>query len=91
MTVLERPIMQTVTALEAKNRFGELLDKAQREPVTVTKQGRPSVVVMSTIDYEKYDRLLRQEVIQQMKALQDEAAKNGMTEEILADLLKDES
>ncbi len=91
MTLLERPIMQTVTALEAKNRFGELLDKAQREPVTVTKQGRPSVVVMSTIDYAKYDRFLRNELRQMLKESQKEAARNGMTEEILADLLKDES
>jgi prevent-host-death family protein len=83
--------MQTVTALEAKNRFGELLDKAQREPVTVTKQGRPSVVVLSVIDYEKYDRFLRNDLLLQMKKSQDEAAKNGMTEDVLADLLKDES
>ena len=40
--------MQTIPALEAKNHFGQLIEAAQRQPVTVTKQGRPAIVVMST-------------------------------------------
>jgi len=91
MEVLERPTMQTVTALEAKNRFGELLDKAQREPVTVTKSGRPSVVVISVDDYKKYDRMIRNELRMKLKQSQQDAASNGMTEEILEKLLKNES
>ena len=31
--------MQTIPALEAKNHFGQLIEAAQRQPVTVTKQG----------------------------------------------------
>jgi PHD/YefM family antitoxin component YafN of YafNO toxin-antitoxin module len=34
--------MRTVSSLDAKNRFGQLLDAAQRAPVTVTKKGRPA-------------------------------------------------
>ena len=45
--------MQEMTALEAKNRFGQLIDAAQRRPVTVTKNGRAAVVVMSVEDYER--------------------------------------
>lgn len=45
--------MKTITAIEAKNRFGQLIDAAQRQPVTVTKQGRPSVVAMSMVDYQR--------------------------------------
>jgi prevent-host-death family protein len=40
-----------MAALEAKNRFGELLDAAQREPVTIEKHGRPVAVVVSAEDY----------------------------------------
>ncbi len=39
--------MKTLTAREAKNSFGELLDMAQREPVIVTKRGRPVSVMLS--------------------------------------------
>ncbi len=51
--------MKSISASEAKTRFGELLDNAQREPVTVSKQGRPVAVMMSIHDYEamKLERL----------------------------------
>jgi len=43
------------TATDVKNRFGEFMDKAQREPVTVEKTGRKYAVL---IGYEEYERLL---------------------------------
>lgn len=49
--------MRRVAALEAKNRFGELLDNAQREPVTIEKHGRPVAVVMSAERYREYEAL----------------------------------
>ncbi|MGH8191548.1 MAG: type II toxin-antitoxin system Phd/YefM family antitoxin [Rhodanobacteraceae bacterium] len=42
--------MKTLTSMEAQNRFGELLDAAQREPVTVTRRGRPVAIVVSIED-----------------------------------------
>ena len=39
--------MRTVTSVEAQNRFGELLDNAQREPITITRRGRPVAFVLS--------------------------------------------
>jgi len=47
--------MKSMSAKEAKNGFGLLLDTARAEPVTIEKHGRPVVVVLST---EEYDRLL---------------------------------
>ena len=44
--------METMTAAEAKQKFGQLLDKAQRGPVQITKNGRPSCYVVSIEDYE---------------------------------------
>ncbi len=39
---------------EAKNRFSEVVDLAIREGVqTVTKHGKPAVVILSARDYEK--------------------------------------
>ena len=67
--------MRSMAALEAKNRFGELLDAAQREPVTIEKHGRPVAVVLSAEDYKDLEALklslLRSEII---KGLDDVAA-----------------
>ena len=49
--------MLNISANEAKNRFGELLDKARREPVTIEKHGRPVAVVLSTEDYEELKQI----------------------------------
>ncbi|MBL6932232.1 MAG: type II toxin-antitoxin system prevent-host-death family antitoxin [Rhodospirillales bacterium] len=44
--------MRTMTANDAKKHFGELLDTARREPVSVQKHGRPVAVMLSAEDYE---------------------------------------
>lgn len=44
--------MRTMTSVEAQNRFGELLDAAQREPITITRRGRPLVYVVSQQEYD---------------------------------------
>ena len=49
--------MKTVTAKDAKNRFGRLIDDAQRQPVTVEKNGRPFVVVQSFEDFQMAQKL----------------------------------
>ncbi|WP_417733445.1 type II toxin-antitoxin system Phd/YefM family antitoxin [Roseovarius sp.] len=45
--------MKSLSARDAKNRFGYLIDTARQEPVLVEKHGRPVVVVISTEDYER--------------------------------------
>jgi prevent-host-death family protein len=45
--------MVTMTALEAKNGFGQFLDAVQRGPVTVTKNGREVGAMISRADLEK--------------------------------------
>lgn len=42
--------MRSLTSVEAQNRFGELLDAAQREPVSITRRGRPVAFVVSPAD-----------------------------------------
>lgn len=49
--------MKTVAAKDAKNRFGQLIDDAQRGPVTIEKNGRPFAVVQSYADFEETQRL----------------------------------
>jgi prevent-host-death family protein len=58
--------MDTIPAADAKTNFGALLDKAQREPVTISKDGLAVAVLMSATAFEDHQRLklelLRQEV-----------------------------
>jgi prevent-host-death family protein len=42
--------MKTVTAVEAKNSFGRLLEAAHREPVLVTKNNREVAAMLSMED-----------------------------------------
>jgi prevent-host-death family protein len=44
-----------LTATEAKNKFGQVLEQAQRHPVFIEKAGRRHSVVMSA---EHYDQLV---------------------------------
>ena len=49
--------MRTMAALEAKNRFGELLDTAQREPVIIEKHGRAVAVMVSAEEFKELEAL----------------------------------
>jgi len=41
-----------VTATEAKNRLGQMLDHCQREPVVIEKSGRRHSVLISAAQYD---------------------------------------
>lgn len=45
--------MVTVTSAEAQNRFGQLLDTAQREPVAITRHGRATAFVVSAHEMQE--------------------------------------
>ena len=44
--------MLTMTSLAAQNQFGTLIDASQRQPIAVTRRGRPVAVVLSYEDYK---------------------------------------
>lgn len=45
--------MKSISAAEAKNGFGQMIDIARQEPVKIEKHGRAVVVVISIEDYER--------------------------------------
>lgn len=45
--------MITLTSTDAQNRFGEVMDTAQREPIIITRRGRPLVFIISPDELTK--------------------------------------
>lgn len=52
--------METLNATEAKREFGEILLKAQKEPVGINKNGKPVAVMVSAEEYEHLSTLKEQ-------------------------------
>jgi prevent-host-death family protein len=44
---------KTISATEARIRFGELIQEAQKGPVTVEREGKPVVIVISKHHYDQ--------------------------------------
>jgi prevent-host-death family protein len=44
---------------DAKNQFSAVVEAARRAPQTVTKHGKPAVVVVDAADYDRLRRLER--------------------------------
>jgi prevent-host-death family protein len=83
--------MRTISSINAKTRFGQVLDAARRAPVTVTRKGRPAAVVLSVEDYERLRGAAWQRIAETMATAHRQAAERGLTDEVLAQLLADES
>jgi len=67
--------MITLTSVEAQNRFGQLLDTVQHEPVAITRHGRPAAFVVSQQDMNELldARSKRSKVLADFEAWSDAA------------------
>ena len=45
--------MKKAAATDVKNKFGQMLEAAMSEPITIEKKGRPVAVMMSFTEYER--------------------------------------
>jgi len=79
--------MKSVSATEAKNRLGAILDEAQREPIVIRRQDRDIAVVLSMADYERLRAGNIQAFLDLRNEVAAEAAASGLTDDRLADLL----
>lgn len=81
--------MITVTSVEAKNRFGQLLDTVQREPVSITRHGRTAAFMVSPQDMEELNnaRARRGKVVAEFDAW---SRRSGQTASAAAEKLTDE-
>jgi prevent-host-death family protein len=81
--------MQYVSATDAKQRLAALLDAAQREPVVIRRQNRDVAVILSPHEYHRLRALNADEFQSFCDRVAEEAAKRGMTEDKLAEILAD--
>jgi PHD/YefM family antitoxin component YafN of YafNO toxin-antitoxin module len=80
--------VQTITANEAKTRFGEFLDLAQREPVRVLRHERVIGVLVSAQDFEDMRVFYANRLAQ---TLSQSAQSANLSQAQLDTLLADES
>ena len=76
--------MITISANDAKQNFGRVIDDALQSPVSVTKNGRPSVVILSDSEYQTYLKN-QHERLQQEVSLGFEQFERGEVSELTAD------
>jgi prevent-host-death family protein len=81
--------MKTVTATDAKQRFAAMIDAAQREPVRIRRQKRDVAVIMSAEEYDRIRGVQNEELDRLCEQVSKQAAARGLTDKMLADLLKD--
>jgi antitoxin Phd len=69
--------MVTITSVEAQNRFGQLIEMAQRETISVTRHGRPAAFIVSPRDMEELldSRRRRSRAVAELEAWSMEARK----------------
>jgi prevent-host-death family protein len=82
--------MQTITANDAKTRFGELIDRVQREPVRVTRRNRIVGVMVSAQDYDAMRDFYADRLSHTLRETADEAGRKGLTGSELQRLLADD-
>ena len=73
--------MEILNATDAKREFGEVLLKAQNQPVGINKNGKPVAVVVSASEYEELeairDEWLRLELLKGMVNLRAGQVSDG--------------
>ena len=72
--------MITVTSVEAQNRFGQLLDTVQREPVTITRHGRVAAFMVSPQDMDELNnsRSKRSKAVAEFEAWSKRASQSAL-------------
>ena len=80
-----------MSATHAKQNFAALIDAAQREPVRIQRHERDIAVLVSAEEYEKITPgCAWQELIRLSDEMGRYAESQGMTDELLEQLLADE-
>ena len=77
--------MRTMTSVEAQNHFGMLLDSAQREPVTITRRGRPVAYLLSPQEFAALSQGVAHETTRDVLAAFRGSGKGGGAKRLVAE------
>jgi hypothetical protein len=80
--------MRTMTLEEAKDAFERLAEMAKREGVMLREGSSDVLAVISADEYARFRQWQVDGLLEVMDKVAAEAAANGLTEEKLAELLK---
>jgi prevent-host-death family protein len=79
-----------MSATQAKQNFAAMIDAAQREPVRIQRHERDVAVLVSADEYERIHKLRVRELIRISDENGRYAESQGMTDELLEQLLADD-
>ncbi len=82
--------MDYIAATDAKQAFGLMLEKAQRAPVTITRQSRAVAVMMSPAQYARLTQLNLEEFQRYRQDLSAKVHARGLTPAKLKKLLSND-
>ena len=82
--------MQTISATKASQNFAATIDAAQREAICIQRHERDVAVLVSAEEYEKIRRMRVQELLRFTEETSRYAESQGMTDELLEQLLAEE-
>lgn len=85
--------IRSMTANEAKTRFGEVLLMSQREPVHISKHGKPVAVLMAAEDFVSNEELKLELLRLRAERAKEQIAAGEMTDgnEFFEQLLQDDN
>jgi prevent-host-death family protein len=95
--------MQIIGSRQASNRFGSLLNNVQEGSVTtITRNNKSVAVIISLLDFQlmggekallemraKHMEEQREALAKTIESMQNQADENGLTQEILDDIIND--
>jgi PHD/YefM family antitoxin component YafN of YafNO toxin-antitoxin module len=79
--------MQYLPSFDSTQPIGAIAALAMREPVKFSAQQGEELVLMSAKEYERVMGNKKEAFLKAMRELGEEAQRNGMTQEILDDIL----
>jgi hypothetical protein len=80
--------MRSMTVEEARDSFDRMLEAAKREGVVLRDDKSDVAMILPPEEYARFRQWRAEGLLAAMNALAAEAAANGLTEEKLAELLK---
>ncbi len=81
--------MRTVASSELPGDWRKLAEEAQREPLHISGDGGPDVVVLSRAQYERMRGAARERLKASLVRMHEEVARSNLTPEELETLLAD--